>query len=68
MKTRTRTYLIITILGNVAAVSLLFVSGPLSGNRAAAYDGYGDYPFYGAYCSYADYKSNVLTYGDCFDY
>jgi hypothetical protein len=55
-------------MGIVAAVSLLFVSGHLSGNRAAAYGGYGDYPSYGVYCSYADYKSNVLTYGDCFDY
>ena len=32
------------------------------------YGGYGDYPSYGGYCSYADYKSNVITYGDCFDY
>jgi hypothetical protein len=64
----TRTNLIFTIMGIVAAISLLFVSAPLSGNRAVAYGGYGDYPSYGVYCSYADYKSNVLTYGDCFDY
>jgi hypothetical protein len=61
----TRTNLIFTIMGIVAAISLLFVSAPLSGNRAVAYGGYGDYP---SYCSYADYKSNALTYGDCFDY
>jgi hypothetical protein len=44
-------------MGIVAAISLLFVSAPLSGNRAVAYGGYGDYPSYGVYCSYADYKS-----------
>lgn len=54
-------------MGIVTTVSLLFVSVPLSGNRAVAYGDYGDYPSYGVYCSYADYKSNALTYGDfCF--
>jgi hypothetical protein len=51
----------------------------LFGNQAFAYGGYDDYggnpysdnggyPPYGVYCSYADYKSNVITYGDCFGY
>jgi hypothetical protein len=53
----------------------------LFGNQAFAYGGYGDYggyPYGGyydpgspppyAYCSYADYKSNVLSYGDCYPF
>ncbi|MFY9797265.1 MAG: hypothetical protein WAK17_15230 [Candidatus Nitrosopolaris sp.] len=32
------------------------------------YGDYGGYPPCGGYCSYADYKSNVITYGDCFGY
>jgi hypothetical protein len=32
------------------------------------YGDYGGYSPYGVYCSYADYKSNVITYGDCFGY
>ncbi|MFY9799354.1 MAG: hypothetical protein WAK17_15740 [Candidatus Nitrosopolaris sp.] len=66
----TRTNLIFSIMG-ILAVVLLFPSGPLPGNQAFAYPsygGYGDYPSYGGYCSYADYKSNVITYGDCFGY
>ena len=51
----------------------------LFGNQAFAYGGYGDYggyPYGGyydpgspppyAYCSYANYKSNVVSYGDCY--
>jgi hypothetical protein len=50
----------------------------LFGNQALAYGGYGDYggyPYGGyydpgspppyAYCNFADYKKNVLSYGDC---
>jgi hypothetical protein len=65
---------IFSIMGIVAV--LLFTSGHRLfglGKQAIAYGGYGDYPFdYGSspydYCSYADYKSNVIMYGDCFGY
>jgi hypothetical protein len=53
----------------------------LFGNQAFAYGGYGDYgglPYGGyydpgssppyAYCSYADYKKDVVSYGDCYYY
>jgi hypothetical protein len=53
----------------------------LFGHQAFAYGGYGDYggyPYGGyydpgspppyAYCSYADYKSNVASYGDCYPF
>ena len=40
-------------MGIVATVSLLFISGPLSGNRAVAYGG--DYPSYGGYGGYGLY-------------
>jgi hypothetical protein len=67
--------LVFSIIGIVAIVFLF-------GNQAFAYGGYGDYdgyPYGGyyydpgspppyAYCSYADYKSNVASYGDCYYY
>jgi hypothetical protein len=48
----------------------------LFGNQAyGGYGDYGGYPYGGyydpgspppyAYCSFADYKKNVLSYGDC---
>jgi hypothetical protein len=50
----------------------------LFGNHAFAYGDYGGYPYGGyydpgspppyAYCSYADYKSNVASYGDCYPF
>jgi hypothetical protein len=62
---------VFSIIGIVAMVFLF-------GNQAFAYGGYGDYggyPYGGyydpgspppyAYCSFADYKKNVLSYGDC---
>jgi len=63
--------LVFSIIGIVAMVFLF-------GNQAFAYGdygGYGGYTYGGyydpgspppyAYCSYADYKSNVASYGDC---
>ena len=63
----------------ISIVAIVF----LFGNQAFAYGGYGDYggyPYGGdpyfdpgspppyAYCSYADYKSNVVSYGDCYPF
>jgi hypothetical protein len=62
-----------SIIGIVAMVFLF-------GNQAFAYGDYGDYGGYPygdfdpgspppyAYCSYADYKSNVVSYGDCYPF
>ncbi len=64
------------------AVVSLFAAGPLVATQQAHAQwwdgGYGDYGGYYdpgspppyAYCSYADYKSNVVSYGYCypFDY
>ena len=59
--------LVFSIIGIVAIVFLF-------GNQAFAYGGYGD-PYFDpgspppyAYCSYADYKSNVASYGDCYPF
>ena len=65
------------VFGIIGMVAMVF----LFGNQAFAYGGYGDYggyPYGGcydpgspppyAYCSYADYKSNVLSYGDCYPF
>ena len=66
--------LVFSIIGILAMVFLF-------GNQAFAYGGYSDYggyPYGGyydpgspppyAYCSYADYKSNVVSYGDCYPF
>jgi len=66
--------LVFSIIGIVAMIFLF-------GNQAFAYGGYGDYggdPYGGyydpgsppsyAYCNYADYKSNVVSYGDCYPF
>jgi hypothetical protein len=75
--------LVFSITGIVAMVFLFgnqaFAYGDYGGYPYGG--GYGDYDYpYGyydpgspppyAYCSYADYKSNVVSYGDCypFDY
>ena len=76
--------LVFNIAGVVAMLLLFgnhaFAFGGYDGY--SPYGGYGDYGGYPygyydpgspppyAYCSYADYKSNVLSYGDCypFDY
>jgi hypothetical protein len=59
--------LVFSIIG-IAAMVFLVAAGPtIATHQAFAYGGYGDfggYPPY-AYCSYADYKKNVLSYGDC---
>ena len=66
--------LVFSIIGIVAMVFMF-------GTQAFAYGGYDDYggyPYDGyydpgspppyAYCSYADYKSNVASYGDCYPF
>jgi hypothetical protein len=76
--------LVFSIIGIVAMVFMFgtFAYGGYDDYGGYPYGGgygdYGGYPYGGyydpgspppyAYCSYADYKSNVASYGDCYPF
>jgi hypothetical protein len=79
-----KTNVVFSISAFTAVVSLFAAGPLVATQQAHAqwwdggYGDYGGYPYGGyydpgspppyAYCSYADYKSNVVSYGDCYPF